>query len=67
MISNLKPCPFCGGNAKMCDNGIGDSYVCCTCCGATSSDIDCESDAHAAKRWNRCDQANKGQDWSDEI
>jgi len=63
----LKPCPFCGGNPHMQENGIGDYYVWCTCCDARSSDVRCESVEHAAERWNRRDKKNAGQDWSDEA
>lgn len=53
MTEELKPCPFCGGAAKMNGNGIGDFYVQCTGCLARSDDRHCEERSHAVERWNR--------------
>jgi hypothetical protein len=55
----LLPCPFCGfGGAQIAPNGIGDYFVICEDddndgCGARSSQVRCETQQHAAKRWNR--------------
>ena len=50
MDINLKPCPFCGGQAKI----FGYShmwYVKCPACGASTA---CENtDKKAADAWNR--------------
>lgn len=62
----LKPCPFCNNpNPQICQNGIGDYYVQCTDndgdigCFARTSDVKCESENHAAERWNtRLNYAN---------
>lgn len=45
----LKPCPFCGGAARVCNWGVW--VVCCTECGA-SADWDCERRS-AIENWNR--------------
>jgi hypothetical protein len=36
-MNNLKPCPFCGGEAKLCDNSISD----CVYDPITLAEIDC--------------------------
>lgn len=48
----LLPCPFCGEKAKFHDNGIGDSFVMCSGCNASTSDVRCETNKQAAERWN---------------
>ena len=35
MSDNLKPCPFCGGEAILCRDGRNSSTVECASCGAT--------------------------------
>lgn len=55
----LKPCPFCGGEAELeHDNiGYGYSYIRCTRCGLKSPSFikafDRASDNDAANYWNR--------------
>ena len=52
---NLKPCPFCGGEARLTVQSYpgGDRYrVCCTDCGATTWPR-IISGKDAAKAWNR--------------
>lgn len=34
MENDLKPCPFCGGEARMAQNYQGQKYVWCDECGA---------------------------------
>lgn len=34
MENELKPCPFCGGEAYMAQNYLGQKYVWCAECGA---------------------------------
>lgn len=63
----LKPCPFCGCTTpEIRSNGIGDYYVICdgddedvSYCGASTSDVRCESEEHAAERWNNQILAHK--------
>lgn len=57
--AELLPCPFCGNkNIRICSNGIGDFYAICTGeddephCGASCSEINCETEAKAVRRWN---------------
>lgn len=59
----LKPCPFCGGKAKLHSKGtpFGGSYIDCLECGVQMGG---GNDAEALKQWNnrhegRCDEANK--------
>lgn len=52
----LKPCPFCGGEAKIIVSGGCDGedclvWVCCDECGAESALLDSTEEATAA--WNR--------------
>ena len=52
---DLKPCPFCGGAAKLAVVPFpsGDRYrVCCTDCGATTWPRIIES-RNAIEAWNR--------------
>lgn len=57
--AKLLPCPFCGNkNIRVCSNGIGDFYAICTGeddephCGASCSEVNCETEAKAVRRWN---------------
>lgn len=56
----LKSCPFCGNRSpQILSNGIGDFFVLCEAdegemaCGASSSQVRCETERGAADRWNR--------------
>ena len=55
----LKPCPFCGGNAILAHDytGLGMSYIRCECCGIESvhfiKSFEVASDDLAIKYWNR--------------
>ncbi len=57
---DLLPCPFCGNTTpEIRSNGIGDFFVICEAdegemaCGACSSQCSCETESHAASRWNK--------------
>lgn len=47
-MTELKPCPFCGGEAELYSGGI--KYVLCKECLATSNDF--KTEAEAIKAWN---------------
>lgn len=59
MENELKPCPFCGGNAELHHEyaGSGYSYIQCNKCGIKSvmfiKAFDRSSDEHAINYWNR--------------
>ena len=50
----LKPCPFCGGKAKLENMGF-PHHVYCTDCGArvTGRGLAEEGEKDAARKWNR--------------
>lgn len=54
---NIKPCPFCGGEAKLVDYGISGKYkvVQCLECGARTRLFDPEifRGGNAVEAWNR--------------
>ena len=58
-MPDLKPCPFCGGEALLSHDyeGGGASYVRCTKCGLESirflKSFECASDDRAVEFWNR--------------
>lgn len=66
--NELKPCPFCGGKAKLttecCGQGfyIEQKYVCCSICGARGGVADSYDENNleviAIERWER--RANDG-------
>jgi len=53
-MTELKPCPFCGGEAIVRETSIGDDYngftVECKNCAVDIGNIDTEEEA--IKRWN---------------
>lgn len=54
-MSELKPCPFCGGEARITfiSFPFGNRYhVCCSDCGATTGPL-VASPKNAEKAWNR--------------
>ena len=68
-MSELKPCPFCGGKAfiEHDHEGIGASYVRCKKCGLESirfiKSFEIASDDRAVEFWNR--RADDGKEESD--
>ena len=58
-MPDLKPCPFCGGEALLDHDyeGMGASYVRCKKCGLESirfiKSFECASDDRAVEFWNR--------------
>lgn len=54
MSSNLKPCPFCGGQAVLEELGW-PHHVYCTECGAkvTSCKFEKDGELEAIEKWNR--------------
>lgn len=48
-MSDLKPCPFCGGTAKMLCGGPGNWFAQCETCKASSNDVGHD---HAVELWN---------------
>ena len=62
-MNDLKPCPFCGGKARLFVNG-GVRVICSKCYVGTmilTDNMECESNAveTAIKAWNR--RADNGQ------
>ena len=56
MAEKLKPCPFCGGEARMVLQHNDDGtwvryYVCCYACGSKTKEYKAHEIAHRA--WNR--------------
>lgn len=52
MTRELKPCPFCGGEAKICGTReIGMSWIACKSCIGQTTCYDTEEEAIEA--WNR--------------
>lgn len=49
--NQLKPCPFCGGEAKMFTFVGEEYYVKCICCCARTDFYD--SEFYAVKFWNK--------------
>lgn len=51
MSGELKPCPFCGGEASV---DVGDfGGMVCSCEKCFSQGKECETEAEAIKEWNR--------------
>ena len=50
-MTNLLPCPFCGGNASIPESYPYHHLVFCTSCGC-KTDI-CDTEAEAIAAWNR--------------
>lgn len=52
-MSELKPCPFCGGVKLRTESPMGKvTMICCHDCGATVSFYGSESFPEAIKAWN---------------
>lgn len=51
-MTDLKPCPFCGGEARIHFSVWGDSYYakCCKCLAETKVH---QTEAEAIEAWNR--------------
>ena len=49
-MENLKPCPFCGGEADYYENYYHGCNIYCQKCGA---EFECDSEAEAIEAWNR--------------
>ena len=49
MADNLKPCPFCGGEATI----IGDDYYWCQCLNCWAETLGSEDVQQAIEYWNR--------------
>lgn len=49
-MTELRSCPFCGGEPEMISGGPGSHYVTCSGCGATTDDGSTE---RAIAAWNR--------------
>ena len=52
-MSDLKPCPFCGGEAKIRETDIGGFHVCCTNCPCDYGRYWFSTKRLAAIAWNR--------------
>ena len=70
-MSELKPCPFCGGRAEVkkstFGNNTGYAFIICKSCEASSKNFNMSLDIcaveEATKAWNR--RAERGEDDSD--
>ena len=51
-MSELKPCPFCGGEAEHYEDGYMQHYVVCTRRGCYARSFGFESEAEAITAWN---------------
>lgn len=49
MSDKLKPCPFCGGEARL----IGHSPYSITCCKCRATTVICDTPEKAINEWNR--------------
>lgn len=49
MDNKLKPCPFCGGEARL----IGHSPYSITCCKCRATTVICDTPEKAINEWNR--------------
>ncbi len=53
MIAELKPCPFCGGEARLYVKALNGSFVMCKTCHASTDDYPGKSgDKTAIDMWN---------------
>ena len=51
-MTELKPCPFCGGEAEHYEDGYMQHYVVCTRRGCYARSFGFESEAEAIDAWN---------------
>ena len=59
-MERLKPCPFCGGKARMVESVLPGFYVACSNvfkCGGRQEQFDTE--AEAIEAWNRRNEDGK--------
>lgn len=62
--SDLLPCPFCGGHAVE-RAGMGESWICCALCGASTDLIGMDAAAIAA--WNRRAAPMEAVAWREKV
>ena len=53
MLDYLKPCPFCGGEAKLYTKALNGAFVMCKTCHSSTDDYSGKNGEHmAVKAWN---------------
>lgn len=51
-MEELKPCPFCGGEATLYNDGVL-KYIYCTNCGCRTTRFDWYDKKRMVQKWNR--------------